>query len=56
MTTKHAHVDDTLGLRIVVFSTMFVNVQYEEGFQRNQLNNLAIYNFDFAGDSANSSR
>jgi len=29
---------------------------YEEGFQRNQLNNLAIYNFDFAGDSANSSR
>jgi len=27
MTTKHAHVDDTLGLRIVVFSTMFVYVQ-----------------------------
>jgi len=27
MTTKHAHVDDTLGLRIVVFSTMFVDVQ-----------------------------
>jgi len=29
---------------------------YEEGFQRNQLNNLAIYDVDFAGDSADSSR